>query len=306
MTRITLIVNPTAGRGRAGRQAEKVRKAIEAQGANTELVFTQCRGQAQDLAADAIERGAAIVVAVGGDGTLHEVANAVLAADTGKVTLGLIPLGTGNDFARGVRIYGDLPLACNALTGGVRTYVDIGRIEADGLPGGRWFLVAAGLGYVADAAATVNNGIRFLSGAPAYLWGAAITLTRARPFEIGIRIDGRDLNMSEAMLVSISNVETTGGGIKIAPGADACDGVFDVCVVGPMTRMELLGQLPHVLDGTHIRHPAVDLVRGQLIEIETATPKPLWIDGEVIGNTPATFRMSHGQLPIMLPNPDNR
>ncbi len=299
--RIALIINPTAGRGRAGRAIPAIRNSFESHNADTTYYYTSARGEGEWLAKQAIEAGAEVAVAVGGDGTLHEVTNAVMSAPKGSVALGLIPFGTGNDFARGVGLYGDLQKACDAVVTGRLHHIDIGWIEGTGLGSGRWFLVAAGLGFVADIAKTVNEGVRFLHGAPAYIFGAAKTLRHLEPFPLSVAIDGEPVDMPLATLISVSNVETTGGGLKIAPNASPEDGALDICLVGEISRGELLKQLPHVAKGTHIHHPAVRMVRAKSIEIVTKTPKALWIDGEVVGETPASFTIHQGALPMMLP-----
>ncbi|MDR3708020.1 MAG: diacylglycerol kinase family lipid kinase [Capsulimonadaceae bacterium] len=298
---ITLIVNPAAGRGAALRAGKKAHAYLNAAGANAEIVYTAAKGDARVLANDAIERGSGIVAAVGGDGTLHEVANALLAGCASTVTLGLIPAGTGNDVARGLGLYGNIERACQNLLTGARTSIDVGRVRGDGVDGSCCFLGAAGLGFVADAARTVNDGVRLLSGRAAYLAGTILTLARMKPFEMGLKIDGQDLAISSGTLVSISNVETTGGGLKIAPGASPSDGLFDICFLGPVGRLEFLTQFPRVISGTHTGHPAVVMMRGQTVEVQTAKPKPLWIDGEINGQTPVVFEMMRGTLPMMLP-----
>ncbi len=299
--RIALVINPTAGRGRAGRAIPAIRTCIEDHNIEATYYYTSARGEGEWLAKQAIEAGAEVVVAVGGDGTLHEVTNAVMAAPKGSVALGLIPFGTGNDFARGIGLFGDLQKACDAIATGHVHQIDIGRIKGTGLGHGRWFLVAAGLGFVADIAKTVNEGVRFLHGAPAYIYGAAKTLRHLEAFPLTVAIDGEPIDMVSATLISVSNVETTGGGLKIAPNADPADGVLDICLVGEISRLELLKQLPHVANGTHVGHPAVRMIRAKSIEIVTETPKSLWIDGEVVGQTPASFTIHQGALPMMLP-----
>ncbi|HEY3331260.1 MAG TPA: diacylglycerol kinase family protein [Capsulimonadaceae bacterium] len=299
--RVALIINPTAGRGRAGRAVDDIRRCLNVNDVDAVYYYTKGAGNGESLANEAIRAGATVVAAVGGDGTLHEVTNAVMSAPAGSVALGLLPFGTGNDFARGAGLFGDLARACDALAVGPVRHIDIGRISSPSLASDRWFLVAAGLGFVADIAATVNRGLRRLHGAPAYIYGAAVTLRHLRSFAIVIKLDGQTLDFDEATVISISNVETTGGGLKIAPGADLADGLLDVCLVGKLGRLELLKQLPAVVTGKHISHPAVTMLRGKCVEIETSEPKELWIDGEVVGHTPATFTIYGGKLPMVLP-----
>jgi diacylglycerol kinase (ATP) len=105
----------------------------------------------------------------------------------------------------------------------------------------------------------------------------------------------------DSMLISVSNVATTGGGMRIAPDAKPNDGVLDICLVEKIGRMALAGQLPGVFAGKHVSHPAVSMMTAKTVRIDTQAPAILWIDGEVIGTTPATFKILPGALPVMLP-----
>ena len=215
---LTLIVNPTAGRGSAGRALPLIRNALAKRGITAETLLTSRRGEGERLAQEAIGRGENLIVAVGGDGTLHEVSNAVMDATRPNVTLGLIPFGTGNDFARCVGLFGNPDVACDVLVGGERRGIDVGIIRGEGLNGPRRFLVAAGVGFVADTAQTVNAGIRFLRGAPAYIYGALKTLQGFKPLMATITDEQGKSRSFESMLISVSNVATTGGGIKDRAG----------------------------------------------------------------------------------------
>lgn len=298
----TLVVNPTAGRGRCARALPKIRRILAERGVDATYLFTTCRGDAERMARESIARGARLVVAVGGDGTLHEVANAILKTPGDPdVTLGLVPFGTGNDFARAVGLFDGVEKACLALAEGKRTRLDIGAVEGCGIEPPYYFLVAAGVGFVADTAKTVNEGIRWLHGAPAYIYGALKTLKRFQPLPLTIQFDNGEPKALSAMLVSVSNVATTGGGMRIAPDARPDDGYLDICLVSRISKSELVKQLPGVFAGRHVGHPAVSIVKAATVRIETEKPADLWIDGEVIGTTPANFTIKPAALPIMLP-----
>jgi diacylglycerol kinase (ATP) len=180
---------------------------------------------------------------------------------------------------------------------GKRRFVDVGLVQSHDLPARR-FLVAAGVGYIAD---TVNKGIKYLRGMPAYLLGALQTLNAFQPSDILLKIDDGAPRTVRAMLISISNVATTGGGMKIAPGALCDDGLLDICLVHKISKLELLRQLPSVIKGGHTGHPAVEMIRAKTVEIKSKNPLSLWIDGEVIGSTPAKFCVEPKRLPMLLP-----
>lgn len=295
-----LIINPTAGRGKAGKQAPEIRRLLGAAARNWVWHYTRKSGDATALARTAAESGVRMVVAVGGDGTLHEVANGVLGT---PATVGLIPYGTGNDFARALGLYGSLETACAALTSGVIRHIDMGVIEGAGTSGPRHFLVLTGTGYDARTARTVNEGIRHLSGPLAYVWGAILTLRTFEPFALTLTLDEDPPRSVKAMFVSFANVETTGGGMKIAPGAVVDDGCLDVCLVGAVSKPTLLYQLTQVFSGKHVNHPAVTMLRAGTISVDADPPQPLLIDGEVCGTTPARITLLPGVLPFLVPAP---
>ncbi len=295
-----LIINPTAGRGKAGRSEDAIRALLGERGAGWEWQHTQKSGDAQRLAREAAEAGVQRVIAVGGDGTLHEVVNGVLGT---AAAVGLIPFGTGNDFARGVGLYGSLKRACAAVAGGVTRPMDVGVIEGEGTHGPKHFLVLSGTGFDARTAQTVNAGIRSLSGPLAYVWGAVQTLRTFTPFALTLTLDDEAPRQLRCMFVSFANVETTGGGMKIAPGARPDDGCLDICLVGAVSKLTLLYQLTQVFSGSHVKHPAVSLLRARTIRVEADPPQPLLIDGEVCGTTPATVSLLPGALPFLVPAP---
>lgn len=293
-----VIINPTAGRGRAGKQVPEIRRLLGPKAASWTWLYTQKRGDGQTLAREAAEAGAKLVVAVGGDGTLHEVVNGVLGTDA---TVGLIAYGTGNDFARALGLFGNLEQACHALTDGVTKWIDVGVIEGQGTKGPRHFLVLTGTGFDARTAQTVNAGIRGLSGPLAYVWGAILTLRDFQPFALTLTLDDQPPKQVKAMFVSFANAATTGGGMLIAPGATVDDGFLDICLVETVSKLTLLYQLSQVFKGKHVNHPAVTMLRAQTLTVDADPPQPLLIDGEVIGMTPATIKLLPGALRFRVP-----
>ena len=259
---------------------------------------TQRQGDATRFAAQAVADGASLVVAVGGDGTLHEVVNGLIGSDA---TLGLIPFGTGNDFARSLGLYGELDVACRAVAAGETRRIDVGTITGDGTGGAQHFLVIAGTGFDAHTARTVNEGISYLHGAPAFVWGAILTAQKFVPFQLTLTIDGGAPLTTEAMFVSLANMPMTGGGMKIAPDAQPDDGQLDICLVRKVGKLQMLWQLTKIFDGSHVRHPAVSMLRGATITLDADPPQPLLIDGEVCGSTPATVTIRRQLLPVKVP-----
>lgn len=296
---VALIINPTAGRGEAGKRVREIAQRLRHYGLTTPTWhYTQARGDGERLARAAVAAGATLVAAVGGDGTLHEVVNGVLGS---SATLGLIPFGTGNDFARALGLFGDLDVACRALTQGRTHRVDVGTIEGEGTGGPRRFLVLAGTGYDARTAQTVNAGIKYLAGAPAYVWGAILTAKDFSPFQLTLTPEGGETIHTRAMFVSFANSATTGGGMRIAPDAKVDDGLLDICLVREIPKAQMLWQLTQVFKGDHVKHPAVTMLKAVRVTVQADPPQPLLIDGEVLGTTPATISIERQVLPIKVP-----
>ena len=294
-----LIVNPTAGRGAAGKQVRVIAQKLREYGLHTPVWrYTTAAGDAERMAREAAQAGAQLIVAVGGDGTLHEVVNGILGT---PATLGLIPFGTGNDFARAFGLYGDLDAACGALAQGETRRVDVGTLEGAGTGGPRHFLVLCGTGFDAQTARTVNEGIKYLAGAPAYVWGAILTAKNFTPFQLTLTLDDGEVIQTPAMFASVANMETTGGGMKIAPGAQPDDGLLDICLVRQVGKLEMLWQLTKIFDGSHVKHPAVTMLRASRITLDADPPQPLLIDGEVCGTTPAVVTIARQALAIKAP-----
>ena len=179
--------------------------------------------------------------------------------------------------------------------------VDTGLLEGSGTSGPHRFLVLTGTGFDARTAQTVNAGLRGLSGPLAYVWGAIVTARAFRPFQLTLTTDGGETLQTPAMFASFCNTETTGGGMKIAPGAVVNDGLLDICLVRALPNMQMLWQLTKVFKGEHVKHPAVTMLRAARITVDADPPQPLLIDGEVLGTTPATITVEKQSLALRVP-----
>lgn len=246
---------------------------------------------ATELAAEAA--GAhPIVAAAGGDGMVHFVANGVIGT---KAALGIVPLGTGNDFAVNVGYSRTDPLAaCAVLAAGAVRTVDAGRIE-----GGPYFVCVAGGGFDSDVN-QVANRMRWLRGTPVYVAATLRTLARFRPSRFTVTLDGERRQM-DAMFVAAGNATSYGGGMRITPGAILDDGLLDVTIVGAMSRPALLGQFPKLFKGTHVNHPAVTTARAARVTIQADREFALYADGEPIGPLPKTLSVVASALRVVAP-----
>ncbi len=297
-----IVLNPAAGRGQGRHNRTKLEELLTQSAAalpasspvTWEIVETSKSGDGTRLASQAVERGAEAVVAAGGDGTLGEVVNGI--AQSGA-HLGLLPLGTGNDFARSLGLHNDLARAVHTLFHGTPQPVDLGRTQ------NRWFINVAGCGFDAIVAERVNRGIRFLHGTSAYLAAVAQSLLTLRPVPMELTLDG-EIRKVRGVLCAVANAPMYGGGMKIAPQAQIDDGWLDICLIGDASKLEFIRAFPRVFAGTHDTHPKVTMFRARHILIESEPFLPVLVDGEVIGTTPAEFTITPSALQLLLPQKD--
>ena len=270
-----MVVNPIAGSGRA----EQVRAVAEAYFAEHEMplqvLVTERRGHAAQLVAGLPHD--AHVIALGGDGTVHEVAGQCLG--NGRI-LGVIPSGSGDDFAYALGIgRHDTRAALDIVRRGVVRAVDVGTVN------GEPFVNAVGVGFDADVAAHVSTSPRLLRGMSAYLYAILVALKDFALADARVEVDGKVVHDGPALLVGAQNGPRTGGSFLFAPKASVDDGLLDVLVAGRFSRLGALGILPRLMRGAHSGHPAVWAFRGRRIHIAWSRPRPYHMEGEVA--TPA-------------------
>ncbi|MFC5955928.1 diacylglycerol kinase [Streptomyces pratens] len=292
---ITLFVNPTAGRGRGARAALPAASALRAAGFSVRTVLGEDAADALTRARDAVEEGTGALVAVGGDG----MANLALQAVVGTGTpLGLIAAGTGNDFARSLGMPLKEPAAAgrmiaDALKCGRVRDIDLGRV------GDRWFGTVLASGFdsrVNDR----GNRMRLPAGRFRYDLAMVAELAALRPVPYRITLDGGDVREVEATLVAVGNGASYGGGMRICPGADLTDGLFDVTVVGDCGRARLLRIFPTVYRGTHVDRPEVSVLRASRVEL-VAEEVTGYADGEPLGPLPLTASCVRGAVRVVGP-----
>lgn len=294
MTGKTLIVtNPTSGSGRGMRYAERVRELLTANHADVEIRPTSARGEAEAFAAEAVHEGYARVAACGGDGTVHEVVNALAGTD---VALGILPCGRGNDFARAMGIPSAPEKATSVLLQGHVRPFDLGKVND------RYFATVVTLGFDSEVARLVYEGQVPFKGTAAYLWGLARMLRVYRGVSMRMTGDFGTIDQT-VLLAATGNTSTYGGGIRIAPNADPADGVLDICLVRMMNASRILRVFPRVYWGGHLTHPDIFSYRTSSLSMETERPVVLFADGEPVGDTPAEIIAVPGALRVACPVP---
>lgn len=288
--RVHAIINPTSGGRRCLRHWQRVRPILTEAGWEIRESLTKRRGHARELAAASAE---AVILSVGGDGTAHEVANGILEGHRGAV-MGVLPFGTGNDFARAVGIPRDPLAAAAALVGARPRAVDVGEVN------GRHYLTIAGAGFDGEVARQVNAWPKVVSGVVMYALGILKMLITYRPVDATITIDGAEQH-ERLFLIAVGNTGWSAGGMWLVPPARPDDGLLHVVIAGPLTRLETLIVLPKVFSGGHLGHRKVRQALGREIRVTSPVPLAVQADGESLGTLPAVFRAHPRALTVLAP-----
>lgn len=294
---VTMIVNPASGRGRGPAAAQAAAAVLRAGGWEVETVLTAAPGEATVLARQAAAH-ADVVLVCGGDGTFSEAINGL--RDLG-VPAGLIPAGTGNDLARALGLSPDPAAAAAQLLGGRARAADLLAVDHSGAE--PFHLVAIniiGVGFDAAVAARMNRQTRRTGSSCAYLSAVLLELLAFPTVEVKVTVDGEQW-AGRALFVVVANSESYGSGMRIAPVASVTDGLLDVVVVEPMSRLRFLHCLPRVFRGAHLTMPEVHYWQGREVAVETTEPSPALVDGDVKAAAPLTVRVLPGKALLWLP-----
>jgi diacylglycerol kinase (ATP) len=290
---LVLIANPRAGRGKVGEALPKIERILTDTGLDYRVVRTTHPGHATQAARDALRGGERYLVAAGGDGTVHEVVNGMIAGDqpiAADAVLGVVAAGSGSDFVRSFGLPGDAVEAAHHLAGDSVRRIDIGKVTCtDGTAEmTRYFpnIAEAGLGAAVVARAATLPG--FL-GPAKYLCGFWLTLPGFRAGTVRLDADGQEFCW-RAHNVVVANCRFYGGGMQISPKSEPDDCALDVLVmVGP--KSEAFTMVPKVYRGTHLPHRNIVELRANRVRVETDLPFQIEADGESLGTTPATFEV---------------
>jgi len=292
---LTVIVNPHSGKRRVGEEIPELERTLRARGLSYRLLRTEGPGDATRFARRALADGGRFLVAVGGDGTVHEVVNGMFEDGQPIVqdaVLGVVAAGSGCDFVRTFGLPGDVTRSCQHLLGENTYPLDVGKITFTGPDGAgvvRYFPNVAEAGLGAAVAARAERLPRFL-GRSRYFFGFWLTLPRFKLARVRIEADRKTYD-GPAYLVVVGNCQYYGGGMKISPRSYPGDGTLDVLVFkGPKSDSFTL--LPKIYRGEHLPHDHVDEYRVKTsLTVEADRPLPIEADGEVLGSTPATFEI---------------
>jgi diacylglycerol kinase (ATP) len=290
---VALLVNPTAGKGRATKVVASVAGRLREAGANVNILIGHDADDALALAQKAVADGVSAVIALGGDGMAHLALNAVAGTNT---PLGIVPAGTGNDLAASLKLPTKDPVAATAII--ADRLMNDGAWPMDAVRvGEKWFGCVLGSGYdsrVNDRA----NRMSWPHGRMRYNLAMVAELRVFKPLPFQITIDDEAPWETEAMLVAVGNAKSYGAGMLICPDADLTDGLIDITVIGPISKPELLKTFPKVFKGTHVSHPAVTMRRAKVVTL--ASPGvTAYADGEFLADLPITCECVQGAVQIL-------
>ena len=298
-----LIVNPAAGAGRTAKRWPRIKQYLKSIGLKFEQDLTEAPGHAIELAKTAVSKGYKLIVSVGGDGTINEVVNGIYNTGNLKdVTLGIIATGTGGDYVRTLGIPRNYLQSCEHLANSHKVTVDVGMVEhtVDGQKKRRLFTNFAGLGFDAEVVKATTKKYKSLGSVPSYLMGLLTTLVCYHNREITLKIDGKEEEHRKICTIIMSNGKYGGGSMFIAPQADIKDGLFDIVIIGDVSKPDLIASLPRIYKGTHLTHPKVTLKHAKEIDIQSKVSIALQADGELLGEAPARFSIIPSALTILV------
>lgn len=284
---LKLVYNPAAGRGRARKHVHEAEEYLRSRGARVDCEPSSSPADLTRIAAESSRASYDRVVVCGGDGTLNL---AVRQFDLRRGTLALLPMGSGDDFARVCGIPRKVRAACDVILDGHVREVDVA------LANGIRYLGVAGLGFDSEVASFANRNVKFLRGSAVYLYAIFRVLPRFRPREV--RLNGRDATI---MFACVGNSRQYGGGIRITPDASIDDGLLDLCVVHRTSRAMLLRTLPAAYSGAHVKNPFVETRRGDFFHFNSDVEMEVYADGEPLTKTPVEFRLAKEKLRIVVP-----
>jgi YegS/Rv2252/BmrU family lipid kinase len=297
-----IIANPRSGGGVAEDQWVRVAGPLTDGLGPCDVRFTEHAGHATQIAHEEARGGRGLVVAFGGDGTINEVANGLVAAG-GKATLGIIPRGTGGDLRRSLDLPRDVHAAARRIRDGNDRRIDLGRVVflTDDGPATRHFVNVASFGFSAAVATRANRGSKRLGAKASFLGATLSTLLSYDNVDVSIRFDGGEPVRRTVRLGAVGNARFFGGGMQICPGARLDSGTLQTVLVGDLGPFAVAAKLHRLFAGTHLTMPQVESRDVRHLEVASADPAhvvPVELDGETPGRLPATFEVLPGALTL--------
>lgn len=288
---VLFIINPVAGKGKAKRFVPVIEEICKEESLEYDIRFTEGPGDGTSIAKRAVEEGFRRIISVGGDGTLNEVVNGVAGSNA---ALGVIPGGSGNDFARSIGTHGASMEIVRDILKGCTKSTDLGKCN------GRYFINVGSAGLDAEVAYRTKEARRFFSGAAAYVIAALRTIFTYKGVQMKVTVDDRPIE-SKTLLMAIANGKYYGGGMLPAPDADIEDGYFDICHVRNIWRPKLFVLLPKYIKGKHGTLKEVTFMKAKRIRFEAESLMPVNLDGEIIMDRILNFEIMEKGIDIIFP-----
>ena len=299
------IINPKSGNGKGGKDWPEIRKLLEFNNIIFEEHFTERPFHGIELASEALDMGFRHLLIVGGDGTMNEAVNAMMTHGTinkSKVCFGVIPIGTGNDWCRTQGIPHDYKKAVDIFVLRNKKQLDLGMAEFTETGQVRYFANIAGIGFDAEVVETVqqkrlkNGSVNIMS----YLWNMMKNLigTKVKPISLEWKNGKHDGPM---LTGAVAIGKYNGGGMKQAPDAMSDDGLFDVTIVGKISKLKIIVSLPRLYSGSFVKMKEVNQFRMAQISLKSKETVLVETDGEQAGSAPVLFSILPAALNVMLP-----
>ncbi|EON74410.1 diacylglycerol kinase [Lysinibacillus sphaericus] len=299
MKRARIIYNPTSGREVFKKHLPEVLEKLEVAGYETSCHATTCEGDATYAAKNAVERGFDIIIAVGGDGTLNEVVSGVSTFEK-RPKVGLIPMGTTNDFARAVHIPRNIDEAVEIIIKGDTLPVDVGLLNGE-----RYFINIAAGGRITELTYEVPSKMKTMLGQLAYYVKAVEMIPSIKASHMRIEYDGEVFD-GDAMMFLCGLTNSVGGFEKLAPDASINDGYFTLLVLKKVSLPEFIQLAAMALRGEHLNDDRVIYKKASVVKVTTENEVHLNLDGEYGGDAPATFENLKRHIEIFVPIEDIR
>ncbi len=278
MNRARLIVNPSSGRERGGESVELLNTRLRGHFPSLEIVLTTGDGDAELAGATAVADGCGTLFIAGGDGTMNEVLNGVMGANgLARTTFGIVPLGTGNDFAAALDIPSGIEDALDVLLRGRAVLVDVGEVNRRG------FVNISGGGFIAEVSQAVTPQLKTIAGRLAYLVGGAQALLEYEPVRATVALEPGGQRIGLGLhAFAVCNSRLIGGGRLMAPDAFIDDGLLDVCLIEAMSTLEFVALARKVAAGEHVGDPRVRYHQASSVVMQFDREVPINTDGEVL------------------------
>jgi diacylglycerol kinase (ATP) len=298
-----VLINPFSGRGKGFKYISAIERSLKRTRIKYSLVVGEHPGHGIALTQSAIQEGFRNIVAVGGDGTVHEVVNGVFSqrvVSSSEITIAVVPAGTGNDWARSINVSRDRRKALELLRGGRTTLHDVGiaRLGPPGQERDRYFINMSGVGF--DAFVLQQVG-RPKLGSISYVTAMLKGLVRYRA--IPLELEVQDEEIRDRMFVLFAGIgRYCGGGLEVTPKARPNDGLIDITAIRDMPQREILFNIRRLFDGTLLQHPRISAFRCSAASIRSPNPVDVEADGELLGTTPVSYSLVPGSIRVVTGN----